>query len=159
MGAEDPLVKQTSVERMINRANLNSLIGEYHLIQQKKSRLSRSQRDAVENRILYLVKMGRINIKQSKINMSFVIIKTIFTMTKIGKVLRGIRNVAKRVVLGGGDVLLPNLSANRDAPEGGEGKFDYLRLASTIVIGIALLGFLFGKVTMEQIQSFMEFLK
>ncbi len=80
-------------------------------------------------------------------------------MTKIGKVLRGIRDVAKRVVLGGGDVLLPNLSANRAAQEGGEGKFDYLRLGSTIVIGIALLGFLFGKVTMEQIQGFMEFLK
>ncbi len=80
-------------------------------------------------------------------------------MSKIGKVLRGIVNVAKRVVLGGGDVLLPNLSANRAASEGGEGKFDYVRLVSTIVIGISLVGYLFGKVTMEQVQSFMEFLK
>lgn len=80
-------------------------------------------------------------------------------MTKVGKVLRGVGTLLKRVVLGGGDILLPNLNANRDAPEGGKGKFDYLRLASTIVVGIALLGFLFGKVTMEQVQSFMEFLK
>jgi len=80
-------------------------------------------------------------------------------MTKVGKILRGIGKFAKRVVLGGGDVILPNLSANRAAPEGGEGKFDYVRLASTVVIGIALLGFLFGKMTMEQIQSILEFLK
>jgi len=79
--------------------------------------------------------------------------------TKVGKFLRNVGLVIKRVALGGKDVLLPNLSANRDAPEGGKGNLDYVRLVGTIVVGIALLGFLFGKVTMEQIQSILEFLK
>lgn len=73
-------------------------------------------------------------------------------MTKAGKFLR-------RVALGVKDVILPNLSANRAAPEGGKGKLDPVRLVGTIVVGIALLGYLFGKVTMEQIQSILEFLK
>lgn len=64
MGAEDPLVKQTPAERMINKADLNSLIGEYYLIKQKKSRLSSNQRNLVECRIEYLIKKGTIKTNQ-----------------------------------------------------------------------------------------------
>jgi len=84
--------------------------------------------------------------------MSFLLIKTIFKMTKAGKFIR-------RVVLGVKDVILPNLSANRAAPEGGKGKFDYVRLVTSIVMLVLVVGFLFGKVTMEQLQNILEFLK
>ncbi len=80
-------------------------------------------------------------------------------MTKIGKVLRGIVNVAKRVALGGGDIIPLNLTANKEAPEGGEGKFDYVRLATSVIILVLVLGFLFGKVTMEHLTTILEFLK
>ncbi len=66
VGGKDPLIKQTLAERIVSNTDSQSLVNEYHLIKQKKSKLSRSQRDAVENRVLYLVKMGRVNIKQSK---------------------------------------------------------------------------------------------
>lgn len=39
------------------------LIAEYHLIQEKKSKLSRSQRDFVEYRIKHLILKGHIQIK------------------------------------------------------------------------------------------------
>ena len=78
---------------------------------------------------------------------------------KTGRVLRGVGTFLRRVILGGKDVLLPNLEANRAAPEGGEGKFDYVRLVTSIIMLVLIAGFLFGKVTMEQIQSILEFLK
>lgn len=91
--------------------------------------------------------------------MSFLIIKSIIMATKAGKFIR-------RLALGVKDVLLPNLKANLEAPEGGwkqteggEGKFDYWRLGTSIALILLIAGFLFGKVTMEQIQIFMEFLK
>ncbi len=56
----------TQAERIVNKTDSKSLVNEYHLIQQKKSKLSRSQRDAVENRVKYLVKKDKINIEQSK---------------------------------------------------------------------------------------------
>ena len=59
-------IKQSQVERIVNKTDSKSLVNEYHLIQQKKSKLSRSQRDAVENRVKYLVKKDKINIEQSK---------------------------------------------------------------------------------------------
>lgn len=91
--------------------------------------------------------------------MSLLIIKTIISMTRIGKVIRGIGNVAKRVVLGGGDIIPLNLTANRAASEGGEGKFDYVRLATSVIILVLVLGFLFGKVTMDNLMKILEFLK
>jgi len=91
--------------------------------------------------------------------MSFLIIKTITIMTKAGKILRGVGGVIKRIALGGGDIIPLNLSANRNAPEGGKGKFDYVRLVTSIVMLVLVVGFLFGKVTMEQVQSILEFLK
>lgn len=91
--------------------------------------------------------------------MSFLLIKTILKMTKIGKFLRNVGLVTKRVALGGKDVLLPNFNANRDAPEGGKGKLDYVRLAGTILLIVLIIGFFFGKVTMEQVQTILEFLK
>ncbi len=80
-------------------------------------------------------------------------------MTKIGKVLRGAVNFAKRVALGGGDIIPLNLRANRAAPEGGDGKFDYVRLVTSIIMLVLVAGFLFGKVTMEQLTNLLEFLK
>ncbi|KKN55724.1 hypothetical protein LCGC14_0579340 [marine sediment metagenome] len=80
-------------------------------------------------------------------------------MTRIGKVLRGVVNVAKRIALGGGDIIPLNLTANRAASEGGEGKFDYLRLATSVIILVLVVGFLFGKMTMEQLQNILELLK
>ncbi len=59
-------IKQSKIERIVNKTDSKSLVNEYHLIQQKKSRLTRSQRDAVENRVKYLIKKGKINIEQSK---------------------------------------------------------------------------------------------
>ena len=61
-----PKIKQSQAERIVNMTDSQSLVNEYHLIQQKKSRLSRSKRDAIENRVLYLVKMDKLNIEQSK---------------------------------------------------------------------------------------------
>ena len=84
--------------------------------------------------------------------MSFLLIKTILTMIRIGKVI-------KRVALGVKDVILPNLTANRMSPEGGRGKFDYVRLATSIIALVLILGYLFGKVTMEQLQSILELIK
>lgn len=79
-------------------------------------------------------------------------------MTRIGKVIRGVGNFAKRIAFGGGDIIPLNLKANRAAPEGGEGKFDYVRLATSIIILVLVFGFLFGKVTMEQLTALLEFL-
>ena len=80
-------------------------------------------------------------------------------MTRAGKFIR-------RLGMGVKDVLLPNLRDNLAAPEsgwnkteGGKGKFDYWRLGTSIAFILLIGGFLFGKVTMEQIQSFLEFLK
>jgi len=91
--------------------------------------------------------------------MSFLLIKTITIMTRIGKVLRGVGKFAKRVALGGGDIIPLNLTANRAASEGGEGKFDYIRLVSSLILLVGVLGFLFGKVTWEQVENILEFLK
>lgn len=63
---ELPKIKQSQAERIVKKTDSQSLINEYHLIKQKKSRFSRSQRDSIENRVIYLVKMGRLNIEQSK---------------------------------------------------------------------------------------------
>ena len=84
--------------------------------------------------------------------MSFLLIKTIINMTKAGKFIR-------RLGMGVKDVLLPNLRDNLAAPEGGKGKFDYWRLGTSIALILLIVGFLFGKVTIEQIQSLLEFLK
>ncbi len=59
-------MRLTQAERIVNKTDSKSLVNEYHLIKQKKSRFSKSQRDAIENRVIYLVKMGRLNIEQSK---------------------------------------------------------------------------------------------
>ena len=91
--------------------------------------------------------------------MSFLIIKSIIMATKIGKILKGVGKFAKRVALGGGDIIPLNLTANRAAQEGGEGKFDYVRLATSVIILVLVVGFLFGKMTMEQLQNILELLK
>jgi len=91
--------------------------------------------------------------------MSFLLIKTIITMTKIGKILRGVAKFAKRVALGGEDIIPINLTANRDAPEGGEGKLDYVRLATSIIILVLVVGFLLGKLDIIELKSILEILK
>lgn len=73
-------------------------------------------------------------------------------MTRAGKFIR-------RLGMGVKDVLLPNLKDNLASPGGGEGKFDYWRLGTSIALILLIAGFLFGKVTMDQIQVFLEFLK
>jgi len=80
-------------------------------------------------------------------------------MTKLGKILRGVGKFVKRVALGGGDIIPLNLRANKAATEGGEGKFDYVRLVTSIIMLVLVAGFLFGKVTMEQLTNLLEFLK
>lgn len=95
--------------------------------------------------------MEKKNLLQ-KDTMSFLIIKTIFKMTKVGKFIR-------RVALGVKDVILPNFSANRAAQEGGKGKLDYVRLVTSIIMLVLVVGFLFGKVTMENLMAILEFLK
>jgi len=80
-------------------------------------------------------------------------------MTRIGKILRGVGGVIKRIALGGGDIIPLNLTANKNAAEGGKGKFDYVRLVSSIIMLVLVVGFLFGKVTMEQVENILEFLK
>lgn len=80
-------------------------------------------------------------------------------MTKIGKVLRGVGNFAKRVALGGGDIIPLNLTANKAALDGGTGKFDYVRLVTSIIMLVLVGGFLFGKITMEHLMKLLEFLK
>lgn len=46
--------------KVIQGNHIEDLIAEYQLIQQKKSKLSRSQRDSVVSRYNYLVKRGSI---------------------------------------------------------------------------------------------------
>lgn len=79
--------------------------------------------------------------------------------TRMGKVLRGVSGIIKRIALGGGDIIPLNLSANKNAPEGGKGKFDYVRLVTSIIMLVLVLGYLFGKVTMEQLQNLLELIK
>lgn len=50
----------TPTQRLIFHAPRNLIESEYHLIQQKKSNLSRSMRDTIEHRYNYLVKNGTI---------------------------------------------------------------------------------------------------
>ncbi len=88
-----------------------------------------------------------------------IIIKTIFTMTKAGKILRGAGKLLKRVVLGGGDIIPLNLTANKAAPEGGKGKIDYVRLATSIIILVLTVGFLLGKLDIIELKSILELLK
>ena len=76
----------------------------------------------------------------------------------MGKILRGVGSIVKRIVLGGGDIIPLNLSANRNAPEGGKGKLDIVRLLSSIGFLALVLGYLFGKVTMEQVENILELL-
>jgi len=54
---------QNKVENLIK--DYQKLIDEYQLIQEKKSKLSRRQRDMVEFRIMYLIRKGHIVINQN----------------------------------------------------------------------------------------------
>jgi hypothetical protein len=59
-GMDVPGLKPTESERMVNNATLEALINEYKLIQEKKSNLSRNQRDLIEGRVKYLIAKGYI---------------------------------------------------------------------------------------------------
>lgn len=61
-----PDMKQPGDIRIVNDADYEALINEYKLIQQKKSKLSRRQRDAVEYRIKWLISKGKIDFHPTK---------------------------------------------------------------------------------------------
>jgi len=63
-GGTDPLIKQSPAERMVSNADVQSLINEYHLIKQKKSRLSANQRYMVECKVEYLIEKGTIKMNK-----------------------------------------------------------------------------------------------
>lgn len=54
--------QKETIERVVN--DYNSLINEFRLIQEKKSKLTRSQREFVELRIRHLISKGHIQVKQ-----------------------------------------------------------------------------------------------
>ena len=60
MAGMSPFHKSSEAERMVNNASLEALVNEYNLIQAKKSKLSRRQRDLVEARVEYYLEKGLI---------------------------------------------------------------------------------------------------
>lgn len=61
--------KLTEAQRIASNADLTALSDEYNLIKCKMSSLSKSQRDAVERRVEYLVKRGDLELENDRVSL------------------------------------------------------------------------------------------